>query len=620
MSRSLTRLIRIITITAVVLMLVRVVAAAEPKTIVVLHPYGQNFKPWSEYSKALQQELERRSSWPLIIDDFSITTARGNDENVEREFTEYLSALFVHRSPDLVVAFGAPGGAFVQRHRKDLFNATPTILTAIEQRRVQQNALTENDTVVSVHQQVPVIFGNILQLLPDTKTIAVVIGNSPNERFWIGELLRELEPLKGRVTFLYWNDLSFDEVLKRAASLPPNSAIYWNQPQVDVLGAVHEGERALKDLYAVANAPIFSYDDSFFDGEIVGGPMTSVSDGVRTTTDVALRILGGEKPTDIKSTVLEYGPAKYDWRQLQRWGISESRLPQGSEVYFRQPSAWDLYAWPVSFVALLIVLQSALITGLLHQRRRRMYAELQAKQRMSELAHVNRFAVAGELTASIAHEINQPLGAIHLNAETLELVLKAQAPDLNEIREIAAEIRRDDERASDVITRLRSLLKKKPFELKPFEINEVVAEAVELLSGLVFARHVELNTLLYSKPLPAIGDRIQLQQVIINLIMNSLDVLSSISREERKITIRTAPVDGAALISVSDCGPGVPADKLKKIFEPFFSTKQNGIGMGLSIARTIVEAHDGRIWAESELDGSAVFNVTIPLRSSEAAT
>jgi C4-dicarboxylate-specific signal transduction histidine kinase len=249
-----------------------------------------------------------------------------------------------------------------------------------------------------------------------------------------------------------------------------------------------------------------------------------------------------------------------------------------------------------------------------------MYAELQARQRMSELAHVNRFAVAGELTASIAHEINQPLGAIRINAETLELVLKAQAPDLNEIREIAAEIRRDDERASDVITRLRSLLKKKPFELKPFEINEVVAEAVELLSGLVFARHVEVSTLLYSKPLPAIGDRIQLQQVIINLMMNSLDVLSSISRKERKITIRTAPVDGAALISVSDCGPGVPADKLKTIFEPFFSTKQNGIGMGLSIARTIVEAHDGRIWAEIERDGSAVFNVTIPLRSSEAAT
>jgi signal transduction histidine kinase/ABC-type uncharacterized transport system substrate-binding protein len=619
MSRSLTRLIRLVTITPLVLlMLVRVVAAAEPKTIVVLHSYGQNFKPWSEYSKALRQELERRSSWPLIIDDFSVTTARINDENVEREFAEYLSALFVHRSPDLVVAFGAPGGAFVQRHRKDLFDATPTILTAIEQRRVQQSALTENDTVVAVRQQPLVIFGTILQLLPKTKTIAVVIGNSPNERFWIGELQRELEPLKGRVTLLYWNDLSFEEVLKRAASLPPNSAIYWNQPQVDVLGAVHEGDRALKDLYAVANAPIFSYDDSFFNGEIVGGPMTSVSDGSRTTTDVALRILGGEKPADIKSTVLAYGPAKYDWRQLQRWDISESNLPPGSEVYFRQPSVWELHRWHFMFVALLLFLQAALIAGLLRQRQRRVYAELQARQRMAELAHVNRFTMAGELTASIAHEINQPLGSIHMNAETLELILNDQEPDLDEIRELAAEIRRDDERASDVIIRLRSILKRKPFELRPFEINEVIDEAVELLSGLASTRHVEVSTLLSSESLPAMGDRVQLQQVIINLIMNSMDAVSSISGEKRWITVRTTLGDSMALISVSDCGLGVPADKLKEIFEPFFTTKQDGMGMGLSIARTIVEAHEGKIWAESRPNGGAFFCVVIPLGNSES--
>ena len=618
MSRSLTRLIRLVTITPLVLlMLVRVVTAAEPKTIVVLHSYGQNFKPWSEYSKALRQELERRSSWPLIIDDFSVTTARISDENVEREFAEYLSTLFVHRSPDLVVAFGAPGGAFVQRHR-DLFDATPTILTAIDQRRVQQSALTENDTVVAVRQQPLVIFGNILQLLPKTKTIAVVIGNSPNEWFWIGELQRELEPLKGRVTFLYWNDLSFEEVLKRAASLPPNSAIYWNQPQVDVLGAVHEGDRALKDLYAVANAPIFSYDDSFFSGEIVGGPMTSVSDGVRTTADVALRVLGGEKPQGIKSTVLEYGPAKYDWRQLQRWDISESNLPPGSEVYFRQPSVWELYRWHFMFVALLLFLQAALIAGLLRQRQRRVYAELQAGQRMAELAHVNRFSIAGELTASIAHEINQPLGAIRMNAETLELILKHQEPDLDEIRELAAEIRRDDERAGDVLIRLRSILKKKPYELRPFEINEVVAEAVELLSGLAAARHVEVSTLQSSESLPAMGDRIQLQQVIINLIMNSMDAVSSISSEKRRITVRTTLGDNMALISVSDSGLGVPADKLKKIFEPFFTTKQHGMGVGLSIARTIVEAHEGKIWAESRPDGGAFFCVVIPLRISES--
>jgi C4-dicarboxylate-specific signal transduction histidine kinase len=270
------------------------------------------------------------------------------------------------------------------------------------------------------------------------------------------------------------------------------------------------------------------------------------------------------------------------------------------------------------FVALLLFLQAALIAGLLRQRQRRVYAELQAGQRMAELAHVNRFSIAGELTASIAHEINQPLGAIRMNAETLELILKHQEPDLDEIRELAAEIRRDDERAGDVLIRLRSILKKKPYELRPFEINEVVAEAVELLSGLAAARHVEVSTLQSSESLPAMGDRIQLQQVIINLIMNSMDAVSSISSEKRRITVRTTLGDNMALISVSDSGLGVPADKLKKIFEPFFTTKQHGMGVGLSIARTIVEAHEGKIWAESRPDGGAFFCVVIPLRISES--
>ena len=321
------------------------IAADEPKIVLIFQSYGQNFKPWSEYSKALRQELERRSPRRLIIQDFSVITARAEEENAEYQLVDYLRALFVHRSPDLIVAFGAPGAAFAQTHRKELFPDAPLILAAIEERRVQSVVLTANDTVVSVRQNIPLLFGNILQLLPNTKTVAVLIGDFPNERFWRLQIERELEPLKNRVTFLFYNELSFDEILKQAASLPPNSAIFWVQPQVDVLGAVNEGDRALRELSTVANAPIFSYDDSFFSGEIVGGPMTSVSVTTRTTTDVALRILGGEKAAAITTPVLQYGRAKYDWRQLQRWGISESRLPPGSEIYFREPTLWDKYRW-----------------------------------------------------------------------------------------------------------------------------------------------------------------------------------------------------------------------------------------------------------------------------------
>ena len=598
----------------ITLMIANSGAANAPKRVIFLHSYDQNLKPWSEYAKALRRELDLQSQWPLVIEDFSVVTGRVDDnENAELKFAGYLSALFSNQSPDLIITFGGPAAVFVQRHRRELFPTTPVLMTAVDQRRVEEMALTENDTVVAVRQNIPALFRNILQVLPGTKMVAVVMGNSPNERFWIGEMKSELEPLKDRLELLFLNELSFEDILKRAATLPPNSAIFWSQPQVDAIGAVHEGETSLKRLYQDANAPIFSYDDSFFDGEIVGGPMTSAANNARTATVAAIRILAGESPKDVKTKLLEYGPAKYDWRLLQRWGISESRLPPGSEIHFRERAAWELYRWQIASVGFVILLQASLISGLVFERRRRLHAEVQARQRSAELAHINRYSIAGELTAMIAHEINQPLGAILANAETAELIFKTPTPNLREIREILADIRRDDERAGNVIRRLRSLLNRAPFELKNIDLNEVVRETMQFLSALAMAREVDLVSLSTPSPLPIKGDRIQLQQVILNLIVNAMDAMSDMPSAERRIMVSSARDGEIAELAVSDVGPGIPDEKLKEVFNPFFTTKPQGMGMGLSIARTIVETHGGQLSAENRPGRGAVFRIRLPL-------
>ena len=539
-------------------------------------------------------------------------TAHAEMENAEGQLVEYLRALFVHRSPDLIVAFGAPGAAFAQTHRKELFPGAPLVLAAIEERRIQSAVLTENDSVVPVRQDISVLFDNILQLLPNTKTVAVAIGNSRNERFWKLQLEKELEPLKKRITLLFYNELSFTETLKQAASLPPDSAIFWLQLQVDVPGALNEGDR-LRELSTVANAPIFSYDDAFLTGEIVGGPMTSVSVTTRTTTDVVLRILGGEKPATITTPVIQYGPAKYDWRQLQRWGISESRLPPGSEIHFREPTVWQKYRWQILVFVAFVLVQAALIGLLLEQRRRRRYFEVQASRRSEELAHSNRYSTAGELTASIAHELNQPLGAILLNAETAELLLKSSSPDLDELRQIVTAIRLDDLRANNVLHRLRNLLKKAPSEIKEVDLNEIAGESIQLLSPLSISRQVKLSAFPAPMSLPIGVDPVQLQQAIVNLIVNAMDAMSKMPSIERWVTVHTARAESFAEVSVSDTGPGIPSDKINEVFEPFFTTKAQGMGIGLSIARTIIEAHNGRIWAENKAGGGAVFRISLPL-------
>jgi signal transduction histidine kinase len=591
-------------------------AAPEAKRVMILHSFGNDFRPWGEYARTIRFELTRQSRWPLDIQDHSLVTARSTDENPEGPFVEYLRALHARHPPDLIICIGAPAANFVQRHRSRLFPAIPMVMTAVEQRRIRFDNLTENDTVVAVKHDFAGSFGTILRVLPETKNIVVINGASPNEKFWLGEMQREARPFADRLRFQWFEDMPYEAILKEAASLPRGTAIFWHLMNVDPAGVVYEGDSGLKKLYAVANAPIFSYDDGFFGQEIVGGPMHSVSEGSRDTAAVAVRILGGEKAGDIKTPPSGYAAPKFDWRQLQRWAIAEGRLPSDSQVYFREPSTWEKYRWQVIIIGAVVALQAMLIVGLLYERRRRQVAEFETRQRIAELAHVNRYTLAGELTTSIAHELNQPLGSILVNTETAALMLESPSIDVSELKEILSDIRRDDQRAGEVIRRLRSLLKRAPFDAKEIDLNEMVGETLDLVAALAHARGVSLSSTLAGAPLPVKADNIQLQQVLINLIVNAVDAMADKEKSQCRIVVRTARNNESAEIEIVDSGPGIPTGKLNEVFEPFYTTKLNGMGMGLSIARTIIEVHHGQISAENNGGRGALFRINLPLARS----
>jgi signal transduction histidine kinase/ABC-type uncharacterized transport system substrate-binding protein len=586
-------------------------AAAESKRVLMLHSFGPRFKPWSTYAETIRSEINRQSRKSVDFVDQSLVNARVSDAQSEAPFVDYLSALYAGHPLDLIIAFGGPAATFVQQHRQRLFPRVPMVVTAVDHRRVQYEKLTENDTVVPVTNDVPAVFENVLHVLPGTKTIAILIGASPIERFWTEELRRELAPLANRVQLKWYNELPFDDILKDVENLPPHSAIFSVLMNVDAAGVVQETGNALNKVASRANAPIFSYDDSYFDGAIVGGPMFSMLEGSRIAATVATRILDGEKAGDIKTPPIKYASPKYDWRQMQRWGISESNLPPGSSIHFRPPTAWETYHWQIVTACAVVLLQGALIMLLLLEQRRRHLAEMDSRQRVMELAHVNRFSTAGELSASLAHEINQPLGAILTNTETAQLMLQSPSPDLGEMKEILADIWRDNRRAGEVVRRLRSFVTKAPFQRQEFDLNDLVVESVEFLSAHARSREITMRSEPTRMPLRIYGDPIQLQQVVSNLVLNAMDAVLDTPRAQRAVTVTTSRGRRCAEICVADTGPGVPPEVATKIFEPFFSTKDHGMGMGLSIARTIVKAHDGQIDFENR--NGAVFRIRLPL-------
>ena len=255
-------------------------------------------------------------------------------------------------------------------------------------------------------------------------------GASPLEQYWLEQLRSAVQPFTNHVAFTWFNDLSFDEILKRSAALPPKSAIYLFSLVVDAAGSSHEGGKVLERLRAVSSAPIFSYADTNFGKGIVGGPLISVNGAAQQAAGVAARMLGGEPPGSITTPPIGFGSPKYDWRELQRWSISEARLPPGSEVHFREPRLWERYRWQMTAILAAILLQAVMITWLLFERRRRSLAEVEANDRRREAIHLNRVATATVLSSSIAHELSQPLGAILINAETARQMLRSASPDL----------------------------------------------------------------------------------------------------------------------------------------------------------------------------------------------
>jgi two-component system sensor kinase FixL len=246
----------------------------------------------------------------------------------------------------------------------------------------------------------------------------------------------------------------------------------------------------------------------------------------------------------------------------------------------------------------------------------RKQSEVEIEELRRELAHVTRVSTIGQLSTALAHEVSQPLGAILSNAEAAEMLLDLDLPSrrsLEQVREILADIRKDDERASEVIHRMRTLLRKRKLVIQPVNIRELVEDVFKFVRTDALLRKTELRMALASEPLFALGDRVQLQQVLLNLIINSMEAIATTPEGKGYVALQAVRNDqGEIEVAVRDDGPGIPPDILPRLFEPFFTTKSSGMGMGISIARTIVQAHRGRIWAENNADGGATFRFTSP--------
>ena len=570
---------------------------------------------------AFETELVEKMGERVDLDEVSLDMARYADRDMQEAIVDYLQKRQRKWQPDLVVPIGAPASIFVANYRDRLFPETPIVYASADRRLLPTGALEKNAVYIGQVYEISGLLEDMLQVAPATKNIVVIVGATPLEHTWREFFQKAAEPFANRINFTYYSDLSFDQMLQAVAKLPPNSFIFVLLLLRDASGVTHNADEALQRLHQVANAPINGIFGHQLGLGIVGGRLYQSERVGKEAADIAVRILRGEPASGIPPILLERLAPRYDSRELQRWKISEKLLPPGSTVLFREPTVWDRYRkWIIAGISICI-LQALLITGLLANlvKRRRAersltQAEKQARHHREQINLLSRVSLLGEMTASLAHELNQPLSAIITNANAGKRLIDRGKEDPDILRDILVDVVADGHRAHEIIQDVRNTIKKGDAIRRPINLNELVTNVAHVVRPDAVACSCELETSL-AKDLPLIdGDPVQIQQVLVNLISNAFDAMRQTPLSQRKVEISTAgDGDGQVHLSVRDHGTGIRSEVHEQLFDQFFTTKEQGLGMGLAIVRSIVEAHGGQIDAENVGDGGARFHFTLPV-------
>lgn len=597
--------------------------ASDLNRVLLLHSFGSDFSPFSDFGASFRRALLTKSNTPFELYEASVFATHFEDSRNDDSLVKYIRDLFSDRKIDLVVTIGAPATSFVQSHRQELFRATPMLITGIAQRRVHPDMLTANDAVLATSLDLRAFVENILRVRPSTENIVVVNGNSSQERYWQTQLQHDFESFSNRVRFTYWNELSVDEMARRAARLTPQSVILYLWVFVDATGVAQPLDRAFTRIRAAAAVPVFGSGDYQLGKGIVGGPLLPSESYGETAAKVALRILAGETPGNIKSPAIGFGPPVYDWRELQRWDISESLLPPGSIVRFREFTAWQRYRWQIIVIALTILTLTLLIASLLFERRRRRFAEAEQRRQLLEIKRMNRRSAGSVLSASLAHELKQPLAAMIANAEAAILMLKNKftLSDSDQTVEALNDIVYDGGRAGEVIDTVRNIYRERDSEERLLHnVNNILRNVFDILRPELQGHRVTVQNEL-AQMLPRVSvERVQVEQVIFNLVQNAIEAMKQTTDRPRVLRVRSAlDTSGDVIIDIADSGCGIDPENLDRIFEPFFTTRPDGTGMGLSISRTIVEAHGGRLTAAPDPSGGTIFRIALPSKPPSTA-
>ncbi|TYC48317.1 histidine kinase [Rhodobacterales bacterium] len=579
--------------------------------VLILYENESTLPAIREIAQGLHATLE--SSDPTGIEFYSefLDIVRFETPAYRALISEFLQRKYAGLDIDAVAAIGPGALGFAVEDLGWINTRVPVVAGAVSKRSLEARSLPRNFFGVVSSFDVRRTAGLAARLHPDRRELVVLAGSSDFDRNWLETVRVALGPEFEGLKVSFLTGLTLDGFRQAVATLGSRSILLVLTVFEDADGRKFVPRDVAGEILPGASAPSYSVYSSFIGTGIVGGELETFTGIGNDVGALVRRLLQGATPEQnfVPSSVVPI----LDWRQAKRWSVDPSLIPADAVLKFYNPPAWERYRWQIVLGLTIIALQSTTIFGILlvERRRKRMAKEL-ALGRL-QLAHMSRVSQLGQLSGSIAHELNQPLTSILANAEAGVRIVERDDPDIEEVRDIFADIVAADKRASETIANLRKLLTNREIEFSDFDLNVAVADTIKLARSELAARRTRADVVFRQEPLPVRGNFSQLQQITLNLILNACDAMSDLPASLRKIDVETGlKPDGTRYLSVADAGRGMPQEMREAAFKPFISQTSKGMGLGLPICRSIAMAHGGDLEFDEDRQEGVRIVLTLP--------
>jgi signal transduction histidine kinase len=595
----------------------------ESKNILVLFTMSQGIVAYDLILQNLKTTIEEGYHKPFKIFVEYFDVGRFPDSSYQKYLFERYNQKYKNTKLDLLVAVGPKIIPIIDKYAEAYIRNLTTISIDFKD--------PFNDSVkYSLHSKTKEIFVEInvkktielaFRLFPDYESIYLISGGSGADKFYHRIAMAAAKDFENSKNINDISDITMRDLLKIVSEIPDKTIILVLNFTGDANGVSYTTPETVRLIRRNTSAPIFVLIDTPFDEGALGGYVISMRNVGTEAGIAALQILNGVEPHNVVVNEKKINQYMFDWHELKRFNLVNSELiPENSVIINEDIDFLGNYKWILAGGFLFIILQTILIVNLVRLNRKQKLTTaklIETENRFRELAREDRILRMGELTASLSHELNQPLTAIRNSAQAGLRFIKTGKLDQAMIDEILQNIVEDNKRAAEVLSSIRQLMKLEKREKQVIDLNLIIKQVADIFRGESNKKNIRLRLSFNDDLVYILGDKTQIQQVTLNFLSNALHAIEDRSDGKKEIDIIEKIDNEKVTISVRDYGVGIDETIKNNLFKPFVTTRENGFGIGLAISKTIIDEHEGKIWAENNPDAGATFSFQLDLWNNE---